>query len=119
VINFLFNFDLVTPYRQLYKPGKKDTPSLKEACESLMLGTYDFHDAEVDVLATSALLEDQLEKHGSKSILLDYLHPQKRPSWLCDGCYIILEQYLLQEEQLFCNLGNKNLRLFHVETWEL
>jgi inhibitor of KinA sporulation pathway (predicted exonuclease) len=75
-------FDLATPYRQLYKPGKKDTPSLKEACESLMLGTYDFHDAEVDVLATSALLEALLEKHGSKSILLDYLHPKKRIKYI-------------------------------------
>lgn len=75
-------FDVVTPYKALFSPRKKDTPSLKEACEVVQIVACDYHDAEGDTLATAALLEHLLLQYGKEKVLDPYLHGIRRQKYI-------------------------------------
>ncbi len=75
-------FDLVVPYKQIHCPDKKDTPSLKEACETYGLIDYAYHDAEVDAYATASLLIHLLNQHGLETIISKNLQAMKKPKYI-------------------------------------
>ena len=75
-------FDVAIPYKALLAPQKKDTPSLKEACETAGLTAFPYHDAEGDALATASILQYLLKTFGKEAVLDPFLKEMKRPKYI-------------------------------------
>lgn len=72
--------DISAFYLYRSEKGSLCTPSLQDACELEGLTAIDYHDAEGDALATAALLEVLLVRHGVEHVLR-LKRPERKPRY--------------------------------------